>query len=339
MRTKLFVLLFALSALEADADSPIETLRDRIHAAVREAGERHPPLQGLAEAADDVEDVARRIEAHVDASVKFLNDLGPCEAAGQTPLEDLPAAAGVDDLPAELDRAFDDLEMSRKAAEKLLVPQRPAPFRESVRKAIAAADDMLARRRDSSSAARWLRRFAAERRKSDTHQELCRVLATLPPLPRPFTLAEVRRDPLVPLRRIQEAVEGDIERRTNMMQNGEWSLGLGVMWTPMKAQDGAREEVRAGQPVAMLAFRPRPEDMPLPGNFPIRPWFQIGAGLQFDEPSFYIGGAFDVGPWAHFGVGWTAQQVDDGASEEFDGSVYLALTIRLERLRAWTGGR
>jgi hypothetical protein len=122
---------------------------------------------------------------------------------------------------------------------------------------------------------------------------------------------------------LRVAAESHVTRRAIALQRGEWSLGLGVMWSP--------EIEHAGEPVALVAFRPLPEDLPIFRDAPIRPWVQLGTGLEFDEPSFYVGGAVDVGPYLHLGVGWTAHRMED----EYDGELYVAMTVRLERLRDW----
>ncbi|HEX2061778.1 MAG TPA: hypothetical protein VHK90_13650 [Thermoanaerobaculia bacterium] len=307
-----------------------ETLLERLRAQLREAAaERDSPvLQRLDQAATDVHSIAARVERHVDASVGFLREIAPCGTAPSTP--PTPPSAPHEELskiPEELDSAFEELVASRDAAKALLTPQSPPRFADALRRAIETTDDMLARRRESSVAANWLRRFSEERRRSTTHQDLCRLLDSVAPLSEPFTLAELRRDPLVPLRRVDEAVRRQVHRRHNALQRGEWSLGLGAQWTPMRV-DG---ETRAGQPIALLGFRPLPEDLPILRDAAIRPWVQIGTGLEFDEPSFYVGGAVDLGPYALLGVGWTAQ--DTG--EEFDGDVFVSMTVRLERVRRW----
>ena len=283
------------------------------------------PRERLDEARAEVENLRTRLARHVDATVEFLRDIGPCgstqtgQVASSTELHE-----EMEKLPDELDRAYEDLEAARKAAAATLTPQAPDDFRRSVRRSLEAADDMLNKRRDASIAARWLRRVAAERRKSESHQDLCRILDHVG-LPEPFTLSEVREDPLLPLRRLRETAESHATRRAGALQRGEWSLGLGVQWTP--------ETEHSGQPVALVAFRPLPEDLPIFRDAPIRPWVQFGTGLEFDEPSFYVGGAVEVGPYLHFGLGWTAQRNE--AEDDYDGDLYLALTLRLERLRGW----
>lgn len=335
MLSRIIPLTALLLALPAEGQTILDRLRANVREAVAESDA--PPLRRLEQAATNVESAVRRVERHVDDSVQFLRDIGPCGepreqtvAAAPAPHEELQT------IPDEVERAFAELEESRDEARALLTPQSPPRFREAVRRAVEAADEMLTRRRDSSIAARWLRRFADERRRSTTHQDLCRLLDSVAPLPEPFTMEDVRRDPLVPLRRIDEAVRRQLLHRNNALHRGEWSLGLGAMWTPMKAGPEGNRETRAGQPIAMLGFRPLPEDLPILRDSAFRPWFQIGTGLQFDEPSFYVGGALELGPYAHLGVGWTAQQVDDeNGDEEFDGDVYVSLTVRLERLRRW----
>lgn len=316
-----------------------ETLVERLRAHLREAAaERDSPvLQRLEEAAEDVNDLALRVERHVDATVDFVRAIGPCdpESSAEIPPETTPLEE-LEQIPGEVDKAFDELDASREAAHALLTPQSPERFRSALRNAIAVADDMLAHRRDQSKAAQWLKRFADERRRSTSHQDLCRLFDSVAPLPEPFTMEQLRRDPLVPLRRIDEAVRRQVLRRNNALQRGEWSLGLGIEWTPLKANENGHEETRAGQPIAMIGFRPLPEDLPILRDSAIRPWFQIGAGLQFDDPSFYVGGAIEAGPYVLVGVGWTAQQVEDAnGDEEFDGDVYVSMTVRLERLRRW----
>lgn len=281
------------------------------------------PHERLDEARAEVKSLHQRLERHVDATVQFLRDIGPCgEPSSSTATTPLALHEELEKLPEELDRAHDDLEAARKAAAATLTPQAPDDFRRSVRRSLEAADDMLTKRRDASIAARWLRRVADERRRSESHQDLCRILEHVG-LPEPFTLSEVREDPLLPLRRLREAAEAHATRRANALQRGEWSLGLGVMWSP--------EIEHAGEPVALVAFRPLPEDLPIFRNAPIRPWVQLGTGLEFDEPSFYVGGAVDLGPYLHLGVGWTAHRVDD----DYDGDLYVAMTVRLEKLRDW----
>lgn len=284
------------------------------------------PRERLEEARADVEALRSRLARHVDATVEFLRDIGPCERA---PVGQVAASTELHEelekLPEELDRAYEDLEQARKAAAATLTPQAPDDLRRSVRRSLEAADDALSRRRDASIAARWLRRVAQERRSARSHQELCRILDHAG-LPEPFTLSEAREDPLLPLRRLREAARAHVTRRATALERGEWSLGLGVQWTP--------EIEHAGKPVALVAFRPRREDMPLGSEAPFRPWVQIGTGLQSDKPSFYVGGAFDIGPYLHLGVGWTARR----AGDDYDGDVYVAMTLRLERLRRWMGG-
>ncbi|MFP5247240.1 MAG: hypothetical protein ACLGH0_11145 [Thermoanaerobaculia bacterium] len=282
------------------------------------------PIQKLEEATANVRTMIGRLERHVDANVQFLRDLDPCTAPTSSVT---PASTEAERIPAELDAAYEELERTCNAVHEMVKPQSPSSFREAARNALIAADELLTNRRDASLAANWLRRVAAERRESSSHQDLCRLLESIAPLPRPFTLEELKRDPLVPLRRIDEAVRRQVLHRNNALQRGEWSLGLGVMWTPMKVNG----ETRAGQPIATVAFRPLPEDLPIFRDASIRPWVQVGAGLQFDEPSFYVGCAIDVGPYVHLGVGWTAQDVGD----EFDGDLYVGMTIRLEKLRGW----
>lgn len=281
------------------------------------------PRERLEEERARVEALRTRLERHVDAAVQFLRDIGPCgETPSGPPATSLALHEDLERLPEELDRAHDDLEAARRAAAATLTPDSPRDARDRLQRALEAADDTLSRRRDASIAANWLRRVAQERRRSESHQELCRILEHVG-LPAPFTLSEARRDPLLPLRRLHESATGHIYRRFNALERGEWSLGLGVMWSP--------EIEHAGEPVALVAFRPLPEDMPIGRNAPIRPWVQIGTGLQFDEPSFYVGGAVNVGPYLHLGVGWTAHREED----EYDGDLYVALTLRLERLRGW----
>lgn len=335
MFARTLVILTLLAALPLQA----ETLLERLRAHLREAAaERDSPvLQRLEQAASDTEALAVRIDRHVDASVDFLRDIGPC---GATPTAPPPTTEPHEDLqriPEEVDKTFGELEAARNAAHDLITPQAPTKFAAALRRAIETVDDMLQKRRDSSVAANWLRRFAEERRRSTTHQELCRLLESVAPLPEPFTMEELRRDPLVPIRRVDEAVRRQVLHRNTALQRGEWSLGLGAMWTPMHTTNAAgHEETRAGQPIALLGFRPLPEDLPILRDATIRPWFQIGTGLRFDEPSFYVGGALEAGPYALVGVGWTAQQVEDeNGDEEFDGDVYVSITVRLERLRRW----
>lgn len=336
------VMMATLAVTMALPAAAQETLLERLRAHVREAAaERDSPvLHRLEEAAEDVNDVALRVERHVDASVQFLRDIGPCgpaSDAGSMPVAATPHEE-LETIPGEVEKAFDELEASRDAARALATPQSPERFRNALRNAIATADEMLSRRRDQSKAAQWLKRFAGERRRSTTHQDLCRLLDSIAPLPEPFTIADLRRDPLVPLRRVDEAVRRQFLRRNNALQRGDWSLGLGVEWTPMKATEGGREHTRAGEPIVLIGFRPLPEDLPILRDAAIRPWFQIGSGLDFDEPSFYIGGAIEAGPYVLVGVGWTAQQVEDAeGNDEFEGDVYVSMTVRLERFRRWMG--
>jgi hypothetical protein len=281
------------------------------------------PKERLDEKRAEVKSLHDRLARHVDATVQFLRDIGPCGEPSAAPVASSTMLhEELEKLPEELDRAHDDLEAARKAAAETLTPQAPDDFRRSVRRSLEAADDMLNKRRDASIAARWLRRVAAERRKSEAHQDLCRILDHVG-LPEPFTLSEVREDPLLPLRRLRDAAERHATRRAGALQRGEWSLGLGVMWSP--------EIDHAGQPVALVAFRPLPEDLPIFRDAAIRPWVQLGTGLEFDEPSYYVGGAVEVGPYLHLGVGWNARRVGD----DYDGDLYVAMTVRLERLREW----
>jgi hypothetical protein len=337
MTYRLLVVLAALTlGVAAQAQSTLERLRDQVRETIRAAGEEVPPLLRLEQAAADVESVVGRVERHVDSSIAFLRAIGPCEGTPTaiepvvgTPREELQR------IPGDVERAFDELRAAHEEARKTLTPQRPATFRESLNRLLATSDDILTRQRDTSVAARWLVRFSEERRRSATHQELCRIADHLAPLPEPFTLADLRRDPLVPLRRVRESADRHVTRQATALGRGEWSLGLGFIWTPVDAVEDGREVTRAGQPVAMLAFRPHREDMPFLRNAPIRPWIQLGAGLRFEHPSFYVGGTVDLGPYAHFGVGWTAQQTERDGGEEFDGGVYLAVTVRLDRMRDW----
>ena len=281
------------------------------------------PLERLDEARAEVGNLRTRLERHVDSTVQFLQDIGPCgEPSGAPVARSTMLHEELETLPAELDRAYEDLEQARKAAAETLTPQAPDDFRRSVRRSLEAADDMLTKRRDASIAARWLRRVAAERRKSESHQELCRILEHVG-LPEPFKLSEAREDPLLPLRRLREAAESHATRRASALGRGEWSLGLGVQWSP--------EIEQAGEPVALVSFRPLPEDLPIFRNAAIRPWVQLGTGLDFDEPSYYVGGAVELGPYLHLGLGWMAHRKDD----DYDGDLYLALTLRMERLRGW----
>jgi len=285
------------------------------------------PRERLDEERARVDALRMRLERHVDATVQFLRDIGPC---GTTPAA-VPSTAlapheELEKLPEELDRAHDDLEAARKAAAATLTADTPRDIRQSLQRALEAADDALSRRRDASIAARWLRRVSAERRASGSNEDLCRILEHVG-LPESFTLSEVREDPLLPLRRLHEAAVAHVGRRVSALQRGEWSLGVGVQWTP--------DSDHAGEPVAMVAFRPLREDFPLFRNATLRPWVQLGTGLQFDEPSFYVGGAVDLGPYLHLGVGWTAHKVEE--EDDYDGDVYVSMTVRLERLRQWMG--
>ena len=308
MKRSSLVLAIFLAAMPVIAQTPHERLQDRLN-----------------EERARVDAIRTRLERHVDAAVQFLRDIGPCGETPATPsTTSLALHEELEKLPDELDRAHDDLEAARREAVAALKPDTPANMRRSLQRAIEAADDTLSRRRDASIAARWLRRVAEERRRSESHQELCRILDHVG-LPEPFTLSEARRDPLLPLRRLHESATAHVNRRVGALQRGEWSLGLGVQWTP--------EIDHAGEPVALVAFRPLPEDMPLLRDASIRPWVQLGTGLQFDEPSFYVGGAVDLGPYLHLGVGWTAHRDED--EEGYDGNVYVAMTVRLERLREW----
>lgn len=155
----------------------------------------------------------------------------------------------------------------------------------------------------------------------------------------------------------------EVASHLRALERGDWSLNLGVIWTPQKAPryelvpDTAgqsmiartKDETRSGQPVLMLSFRPQPESYPRHIASPARPYLQFGTGLQFSKPSFYVGAAIDLGPYAQVGGGWSAQQIEKlkGGLEEgdvvsqgttlrtrdhFAGSTYVAFTLKLEAL-------
>jgi hypothetical protein len=319
------VLIGLLLAAPLQAQTTLDKLRAEVREAVREARGESRALTRLEEAAADVESVLARLQRHVDSDIMFLRELRPCGEPQATPRTETTPIQEVERIPAEVDRAFDELSAAHDEVRRMLTPQSPRSFRDAVNRVLDTTEQILQRRRDSSGAARWLRRFADERRRSEQHQQLCRLLESVAPIPELFTLSELRRDPLLPLRRLDEAVQRQLTRRGNALQRGEWSLGAGVQWTP--------DEDHAGQPVGMVAFRPLPEDLPIFRDAPIRPWVQIGTSLRFDRPAFYVGGAIDVGPYMLAGVGWTAQKRE----QDFEGDIYVSFVLRAERLREWMG--
>ena len=395
MRQALFCLVVtlipvSLFAQEESTPSLIERLQSRIRDAMHNANEdTRQPLRKLQDATSRVDTLLGRIDRHVESTTTFLRQIGPCPEIGSPAAQEAlsPDEAVQRELIAagdEMERAFDELGKARDELHASVQAQTsprdirgPDSARSAVEKVLDSAEELLTRRRDASASARWLKRIAEQRRSVKSHDDLCRFLETAFPLPDLPTLTELRRDPLLPVRREHERVQREFTKRQNALERGDWSIGVGVIWTPLEVQrygvvsdpDHAGqlviaktgEEMRAGQPVLMASFRPLPEDHPLPVKVPIRPYVEFGTGLQFDEPSFYVGGALDLGPYLHVGVGYTAQQVevladgqhaldfdddgDDGdhptvvagadairLDEEFDGDIYVSFTLRLDRL-------
>lgn len=296
--------------------------------------------------------------------------VGPCRD-GRPAANDASAGVAPPEVPAgaeqKLRRAFGDLEDARERLHTSVQQDEHFDRREAlfagVVDVLEESKEVLEHQPEAERRAGWLNDLRGHLAASDMSP--CAMANVLLPELEDFRVSNLREDPLRPFRHMHErgrvARQQRVERRARAIERGEWGIGIGTIFTPADASmweavptasnPGDRvirrvdQENRSGAPVLMVTFRPLAEDRPFPAK--INPAVELGFAVDEDR-AFFVGGAFDVGPLLRVGVGYTMQQVRTLAGDleegdvlaagdvlrtesEYDGDVYLSVTVALER--------
>lgn len=351
--------------------------------AVSDSGPHRRIVSDIDQAARHIDEAVARIDRHVNDSAVWLRNvhaaLGPCGTPGAPPtateLPPPPSKPIPADIVADTRAKFDELEEARDRLDGAIRGTPPSLPRttDAAHARLAAlldeTDALLAERANAVAEAEWLRKVRDRLPTIDARTPPCELMEALLPIPGSMTLSESVRNPGRAIREFHEAQVAmhrvRIDRRAEAVRRGRWGLSIGTFVTPLEATEweavpvaaGSAERVirqsgddnRSGIPAAFVAFSPLPEDLHIPG--PVRPYLELGTNLDADRPGFFIGGAFDIGPFMRLGVGYTMQRVEqlgEGLEEgsvlapgqalrtedDFDGDAYVSFTVALEKF-AW----